>query len=186
MAQRRRDAQLHGHAPGVVLEPLVLRQVQTFEPPLVGVLLPVFEGPGHDPAQLFGAQDFRHKGLVQHHADVLLDGVKFPALVVHPQHGDRAPIPLQGVHGEADGGALAGPVLPHQAQDAPGRQVQIQVFQGEALVVLGQPPDLNGVGQFHSSCSSNQKMFRYRAAEPEARRRKERAARPAGLLLFLD
>ena len=30
VAQRRRDAQLHGHAPGVVLEPLVLRQVQTF------------------------------------------------------------------------------------------------------------------------------------------------------------
>ena len=145
MAQGRRNAQLHGHAPGVLLEFLPLRQLQPRQPLLIDGLIPAPEGPGHDPAQLSGRENLGHKGLVQHHAHILLAPEKFRAPVVHTQHGHRAAVPLQGVHDEPDGGALAGPVLPHQTQYAPVGQVQVQILQGKVLVPLGQAPDLNGV-----------------------------------------
>ena len=159
VGQRGGNTQLHGHAPGVLLELLVSRELEFVQPPLVGVLLPVSVGVGHDLPQLPGGDELRHAGLVQHHADLLLHLLELLALVVHPQDLHRAAVPLHGVHDEPDGGALPGPVGSHQAQDAAHGQGQVQALQGEVLVPLGQSLDLYGVHVPYSSSLNTRSML---------------------------
>ena len=146
VAQSRRDAQLHGHAPGVVLELLIQGQLEPPDPAVVGRLVPVLIGARHDFPQLLGVDDLRHEGFVQHHADILLQVQELPAPVVPAQHRDGSAVPLQGVHDEADGGALPRPVLAYQSQDAAIGQSQVQALQSKILVPLGQASDFNRIG----------------------------------------
>ena len=154
VAQSRRDAQLHGHAPGVVLEFLVQGQLEAPDPAVIDGLIPVLIGARHDLSHLPGVDDLRDEGLVQHHADVLLQVQKFLALIVRPQDGDGPAVPLQGVHDETDGGAFTGPVFADQTQDTAVGQVKIQIVQRKALIVLAETADLDRVA-FHIVYSSS-------------------------------
>ena len=145
MGQGHGDGQLHLHAPGELLELLPLGDAEPVQIPAVPVAVPVPVGEGHDFPQLFGGDDLGEAGLVQDDADVLLGVPEGGALVVGPQKGDLPLVPGDGVHEELQGGGLARPVFPHQAQDAPGGQGKGDVVQGKVFVSLGEIAAFNGV-----------------------------------------
>ena len=89
-------------------------------------------------AHVVGVQHLGEIGLVQHDANVLLDGMKGGALVIHPQHRYDAAVPVDSVHDQLDGGAFACAVLAYQAHNAAGGQRQVKTAQPEAGIFLCQ------------------------------------------------
>lgn len=152
MTQRRRQPQLHPHAPGVVLEGLILRQSQPVQIPLVHLRLPAPENARQHPPDLRCVHVLRQSHLVQHHADVL-PLQRGEGAVVLPVHGDRAAVPAQAVQDQPYGGGLARAVLADQSHDAPGGQRQLQPLQDELAPLLCQSVYLQCVHSVSSFCT---------------------------------
>ena len=145
VAQGHGNGQLHLHAPGEVLEGLLLRQAEAGEIGLVLLAVPPAVGLGHDASHLKGVQALGEIGLVQHHADVLFHGEKFRRGGIRPQDSAPAAVRPQGPHQQADGGGLAGAVLAHQAADGAAGHGEGQVLQGKAGKVFCHMAQFNGV-----------------------------------------
>ena len=144
VAQGHSDGELHLHAPGELLEGLVLRQGELFQIALKGRLVPAAEDAGHDPAHLLCREAFGEGRFVQHHTDLLL--VR-PGLA---QDLKAAAVGLRHAQQQADGGAFAGAVFPHQAQDAALGQAEADA-QVKVPIVFFQILQFDGVHRLSSS-----------------------------------
>ena len=145
------NGQLHPHAPGVILEGFFLGQLEAVQIGLVDGIIPPAVGFGHDLSHLGGAENLGKIGLIQHHADVLLDGQKFRGGGVYSQHRGGAAVRPQGIHQKTDGGGFARAVFAHQTADRPLRDFQGQVLNGKGTEGLADVIECNGIHVVSSS-----------------------------------
>ena len=169
VGQGHRNAQLHLHTPGKVLELLALRQVKAAEILPVGRLIPVFVGQAHHVVYLTCVEALGKAHLVQHNAG-LLPGEHHVLPVASPQEPDAAAVPLQHIQNQADGGGLSGPVFPDQAHDAALGQAQVQRAQVKARIALSKLSDFNGVHVVSSSITLNISIISSRLSPQAAAR----------------
>ena len=164
-----RNAQLHLHAPGKILEFFVPGQAKGFHQ--IGIISPVppGENPGHDLSHLPCVQALRQANGVHHHADVFL-GQPEVVPVVLAQNGDGAAVPAKHIQNQLDGGGLSRSVFPDQPQNAAAGQGQIQIVQTEARIGFGETANFQCI----HSCSSIQSSIISRSC---ARLRWQEAAR---------
>ena len=142
------DGELHLHAPGELLDELLLRELEFFQVVRIEVVVPCGIDGAQDALQILGTQGVVEEALVQHHAHLQLGG----ALVGHvvlSQNGDGSAVPADQVQNTLDGGGLARPVLPNETHDGPPGDGQIHMVQGKVPVGLAQILDFQTV--FHDS-----------------------------------
>ena len=152
--QRGRNAKLHLHPPGKVLERLSLRQIKAADIRFEGCLVPVLIGQAHHIVDLPGAETLGKAYFVKDHPG-LFPGEHHVLPIFPAQKPDAAPVPLQHIQDQADGGGLSGSVFPDQAHNAALGQTQVQRAKGKARIALSQLSDFNRVHVVSSSITLN-------------------------------
>ena len=153
VGHRNGNAQLHFHAPGEILEGLVVRDGHFLQQSVIFGCIPVAEGALHNLSHLPGGEALGKPHLIQHNAHILF-GQADVVGVVPAQDGDRAAVLVENVQNQLDGGALARAVLPHKAHDAAAGQGQIQRLKLKAIKMFRQIFDFQSV----HCCSSRLKF----------------------------
>ena len=131
MAEGGGNGELHLHAPGIVLEGGFFRQSEAAAVGRKSFRLPAAVRSGKDAPHLGRGQNLREAPLVQHHADVFLNGQKFRRGHIRAQRGGGAAVWPQGAHGNPDQGGFSRAVFAHQAADGSGGDGQGHVPKGQ-------------------------------------------------------
>ena len=146
--QRRRQPQLHPHAPAEVLHLLGGGQFELRQQLPVVLFIEAGLDGREARTHLGGAEHLVEKGVLEHSTHL---SQRFGVARGLAQHGDLAAVRAQGAQNGPHGGGFACAVLADEAHDAPGGHSEADVLQLEVGVALAKAAHLNGV--FHGSFS---------------------------------